>query len=706
MATTLPEPPRLTELGITGMTCATCATHVARALRNVPGVEEASVNFATEHATVMHAPGVSAELLVQAVERAGYGADEHPSEDRESAERAAELARKRRLLILGIVLTVPTLAIGMFAPAFAFEQLLLAVLTLPVWAVVGFEFHRSALSALRSGTTTMDTLVSLGSTAAFLLSCFDAVTGRPTYFESASAIVTLVFVGKYLEAAARSHSNDAMRALLQLRPQIAHRRDASGSVHDVPVDFVQIGDVLVVPPGERIPSDGEVIEGASAIDASMLTGESMPVEVSPGSSVAQGTVNGDGVLTMRATAIGAGTQLAQIIDIVRRAQGSMPPVQRLADRISSVFVPAILVIALLTFAGWTIAHRGATDALVTAIAVLVVACPCALGLATPTAIVAGVGVAARRGILFKDASALERAAALSWVLFDKTGTLTTGKPAVLAFSSEDALRIGAAVEASSSHPLARAIVDAARARGLDVPLASDVTAVRGLGITGTVEGTHVVAGSAAFLESHGITAATADEERTRVLVARDAAMLGTIELGDPVRDDAAATVARLRASGVDVALVSGDAEGPARAAARAAGIDRVYASALPQRKAEIVRELQGEGARVAFVGDGINDAPALAAADIGFAMGSGTAVALETAGAAILSNDPAAVPEALAVAQYTMRTIRQNLFWAFGYNAVLVPLAAVGIVNPVLAAAAMGLSSLFVVGNSLRLSRH
>jgi P-type Cu+ transporter len=695
----------LTELGITGMTCASCAAHVTHALRSVPGVKEAAVNLATERAAIAHDPGISSEVFVEAVRRAGYDAVPNPDLDRDAIARAKELAKKRKLLIVGVALTVPTLVIGMFAPEFSYKELLLAVLTLPVWGVVGWEFHRGALAALRNGSTTMDTLVSLGSTAALLLSCFDALTGRPTYFESASAIVTLVFAGKYLEAAARSHSNDAMSELLQLRPQTAHRRDSSGAIRDVPADLVQVGDVLIVPPGERVPADGVVLEGESAIDRSMLTGESMPVDVERDGTVAQGTINGDGALTIRATAVGAGTELARIIEIVRRAQGTTPPVQRLADRISSIFVPAILAIAAATFIGWILSHHAAVDAMVAAIAVLVVACPCALGLATPTAVVAGIGVAARRGILFKDAGALERAAVVKWVVFDKTGTLTQGKPRVVNVAPDEAVRIAAALEASSTHPLARAILAAARERGLTIPHASDVVATRGQGIAGVVEGVQVRAGNATFLETAGLPVPPSDDEYTRVFVARETTLLGAIEIGDPVREDARSVVARLTESGAGVALVSGDAPGPVRAAARASGIERIYAEALPERKAEIVRSLQADGARVAFVGDGINDAPALAVADLGFAMGNGTAVALETAGAAILSNDPASIVDARSIAHRTMRTIAQNLFWAFAYNVVLVPLAAAGIVQPVFAAAAMGLSSLFVVGNSLRLSR-
>ncbi|HTV92821.1 MAG TPA: cation-translocating P-type ATPase [Verrucomicrobiae bacterium] len=686
----------LTELDIRGMTCASCAAHVTRALRDVPGVEAAAVNLATERATIQH-DGLDPHELIAAVERAGYEASAELDEDRVAAERGAELSRRGRLLTLAIVLTVATVGIAMFAPDFPAKNALLAALALPVWLVVGWEFHRGALAALRAGTATMDTLVSLGSTAAYLLSVYDAVRGGATYFDTASAIVTLIYAGKYLEARARRKSTQAMRTLLELRPPLARRRTSDGSTQEIAVEFVQVGDELVVAPGERIPVDGVVLEGASAIDRSMLTGEAMPFDVRAGSPVEQGTLNANGALVIRATAVGAGTHLAGIVEIVRRAQGSTPPVQRLADRVAGIFVPAIIAIGLLTFAGWwLVAHRSLADAIVIAVAVLIVACPCALGLATPTAIIAGIGVAARRGVLFKDSSTLERAASVTCVIFDKTGTLTRGVPTVVAAGSNEVLALAAAVESASTHPLARAIVEAARKRSLPIATAREVRAIAGSGIHGLVD-THAIAVSGAPNEDDGGS--------TRVVVTRDGVRLGSIDLRDDVRAEAAQAVQRLNELGVSAALVSGDAEGPVRAAAADAGIERRYARISPEGKAAIVRDFAAAGERVAFAGDGINDAPALAAADIGFAMGTGSGVALQTAGAALLTSDPRAVADAIAIARATQRTIRQNLFWAFAYNAVLVPLAAFGIVQPTLAAAAMGLSSLFVVGNSLRLNR-
>lgn len=695
----------VTELGIRGMTCASCAAHVTRALRKVPGVEDAAVNLATERATILHGPQTDAHALIAAVERAGYGATAELDADREARERAADVRTRGQLLVLAALFCIPTVALSLIGSASIAKDWALAALAFPAWAIAGWPFHRSALAALRGGNATMDTLISLGSTAAYGLGLYEASIGGETTFDTAAAIVTLISVGKYLEARARASSSDAMRALLELRPQTAQRLRGDGSREEIPVELVHVGDRLAVAPGERIPVDGEVLEGRSAVDRSMLTGEALPEDVEPGSRVEQGTLNENGALIVRATAVGAGTELARIVDIVRRAQGSAPPVQRLADRISAVFVPAILLIAALTFAGWMLAHHPWSSALVAAVAVLVVACPCALGLATPTAVVAGIGAASRRGILFKDSSALERAARVNVVFFDKTGTLTSGHPAVERYAPDEALALAASVERASTHPLARAIVAAARQRGVAIDEARDVTAVRGAGVTGTVGGASIVVGHAGMLRERGIVCDEAGETGSTIFVARDGELVGRIDISDRMRPQANETVARLRALGIESELVSGDAPASVRAAAESAGITRWLARVTPEGKADAVRQARERGSVTAFVGDGINDAPALARADVGIAMGGGTAVALEVAGAALLSNDPLGVADTIDLARATMRTISQNLFWAFAYNVVLIPLAAFGIVSPVLAAAAMGLSSLFVVGNSLRLGR-
>jgi Cu+-exporting ATPase len=703
-----------TELAITGMTCASCVAHVGRALRKVAGVSDAAVNLATERARVTHENGVTAQALVAAVERAGYGASEvrDESTDEDARRRDAEIARKRRLLILGIVLLVPTLILGMTPGTFAGKDWLMLALTLPVWLVVGGDFHRGALAALRSRTTNMDTLVSLGSTAALGYSIYATIAMQPSYYETAAAIVTLVFIGKYLEAAAKGRSNRAIRALLDLRPPMARVRDANGATRDIPVEDVRAGDVLIVPAGERIPVDGTVLEGSSAIDASMLTGEPIPVAVEAGAAVKQGTLNGEGTLVIVAQAVGAGTALAKIVELVRRAQGTTPNVQRLADRVAGIFVPTILAIAAITFVAWTFTSHPWPQALAAAIAVLVVACPCALGLATPTAIIAGVGSAAKRGLLFRDAEAIERLGSAQAVLFDKTGTLTIGKPEVLAIhpaanERENAvLQIAAALEQGSSHPLAAAIVRAARDRGLTIPVAAGLATVRGGGLHGVIAGQAYYAGNAAFLRERGIALdGVADGDATRVLVAAQTGLIGAIDLGDAPRPESAEAVKRLQRDGIAVHLVSGDSPGPAGALADRLRIGKWHAQVSPEGKEQLVRELRERGTNIAFVGDGINDAPALAAANVGIAMGAGTEIALETAHAAIISNDPRAVATGIEISRATLRTIKQNLFWAFAYNAVLVPLACVGVVKPVLAAAAMGASSLFVVGNSLLLAR-
>lgn len=670
----------VTELGIEGMTCASCAAHVADALRSVPGVSDAAVNLATERARVTHAGNVDLAALIGAVEGAGYEAHAELDDVVEQQDRARALQRKGVLLAISVVLSAATMALSMIAPDFPYKQWLLGALALPVWAVVGWEFHRGALASLRSLNATMDTLISLGSTAAFAIG----------YFETASAIITLVFIGKYLEARAKLRSGAALRALLDLQPRTA--------------EGIRVGDIVNVAPGERVPVDGVVIEGASTIDRSMMTGEAIPVDVRANSMLEAGTVNGDGALTVRATAVGEGTELARIIAIVRNAQGSMPPVQRLADRVSAVFVPVILAIAAATLAGWMLTHHAWNISLLAAVAVLVVACPCALGLATPTAIIAGVGRAARIGVLFKDASSLEAAAAVDTVVFDKTGTLTLGTLQVTN-ATDEALSLAAAIEATSTHPLARAVVSSARERHLDIPNATDVQASRGFGLRGRVDDALVLVGSATFLADEGVTIASVDGDATHAYVARSGILLGRIDFSDAVHPQAQSTVAALRSDGISCAIVSGDAHEPVARVAREVGVEQFVSRATPVEKARFVDELRANGHRVAFVGDGINDAPALASANVGIAMGSGTAVALETAGVAILSNNPANVAPAIELGRATMQTIKQNLFWAFAYNVVLVPLAVAGVVTPVFAAAAMGLSSLFVVGNSLRLSR-
>jgi Cu+-exporting ATPase len=719
-----PDPVLESELAIVGMTCASCVSHVREALCAVDGVRDAAVNLATERATIVHTAQTSDAELIAAVEAAGYEASTiapdagTAADDEDAARRERERLRKGRLLILSVALFVPTAIIAMAIPPFAGKTWVLFALTLPVWAIVGWEFHRGALAQARHGAANMDTLVSLGSTAAFGLSIAASIMKVPSYYESASAIITLVFIGKYLETVAKGKSNRAIRALLALQPSTARVIAEDGTAHDVAIDRLRIGDRVMVPPGARIPVDGTVTEGQSAVNVAMLTGEPLPQAVSVGGAVRSGTVNGDGRLIVEATAVGTGTALAAIIAIVRKAQGSQPPVQRLVDRIAGIFVPVILALAVLTGAGWLISGASWANAVTIAVAVLVVACPCALGLATPTAIMVGIGTAARGGMLFKDASALERLGTVDRIVFDKTGTLTNGTPEVIGIrpasgvKPEAVLMAAAALEQGSSHPLAAAIVNAQRARDPAIPALTNITAEPGSGIRAREASVLFVAGTRAMLEANGIASAALDalgtaerSDASVVYVARDRTLLGAIDLADKMRDGAPAAIERLRALGIEPSMVSGDAPGAVNALAMRLGITNAISQAGPEKKAAIVREMRAAGGHVAFAGDGINDAPSLASADVGIAMGGGTEVALEAAQAALLSGEPEALPRAIELARATLRTIRQNLFWAFAYNIVLIPLAMLGRIEPMWAAGAMGLSSLFVVGNSLLLGR-
>ncbi|MGC8484494.1 MAG: heavy metal translocating P-type ATPase, partial [Candidatus Baltobacteraceae bacterium] len=506
--TTTPAEERI-ELSIGGMTCASCVNHVSRALRRVEGVDDVSVNLATERASVAFEPKTEIADLIAAVERAGYRAQVAPDEETATRERIAELAGQARALVLWSALAAVVVALAMLPVHFPGDDALQAVFATSIWLFFGARFHRGAWLALRERSATMDTLVSLGSTAALGLSYVNLVRGVPTYFDSAAAIIALISIGKYIEARAKVGSSQALRALVALRPPTAVRVREDGTREPIAADLLRVGDIVAVAAGERIPIDGEIVEGTSAVDRSMLTGESMPVEAGPGDRVEQGTLNGDGALLVRATAVGSGTTLAHITEVVARAQGSLPPVQRIADRIAAVFVPTILAIATITLVGWLLTHHAPAEALIAAVAVLVVACPCALGLATPTAIVAGVGVAARHGILVKDADALERLASIDTVVFDKTGTLTRGHPDVTGidtFAGDErrVLALAAALEISSAHPLSGAILRAARARALEIPPSRDVTAVRGRGLVATVGDAAVLVGSAAFLGERGI----------------------------------------------------------------------------------------------------------------------------------------------------------------------------------------------------------
>ena len=721
------------KLQIDGMTCASCVRRVERALAKIEGVAGATVNLTTELADLTVSAPVDAHELVAAVERAGYRA-EVVSARLTAAEEAAERRARRqqtlrgrgRTLVAGGILTAGVLIAAYGFPSASWSPYVQFALALPVWLALGALFHRGALKALRHGSANMDTLVSLGSSVAFVYSVVALIVlpGAMLDFDVAALIVTLIAVGKFLELVARGRASDAIEALAGLQPRTAHllaRRDAAddwqpGEGVDIPVDTLRVGDIVLVRPGERIPTDAVLLDGRGAVDESMLTGESMPVSKKPGDDLVGATVNTTVPLVMRVTLVGADTVLSQILRLVERAQTEKAPVQRLADRVSGVFVPTILLIALATFVGWLATGHAFVSAMIPAVAVLVVACPCALGLATPVAIMVGTGRGAELGLLIRGGEALERIRGLRTVVFDKTGTLTAGTPRVVAvatphgYDSTQAVCFAAAVEQASEHPLARAVVAAAAA---PLPLATDVEAVPGGGVRGRVSGRSVAVGSLNWLTELGVdvegarTVAdrAAELGQTPFAVAVDGQATAVIAVADPVRADSADGVARLRRLGLHVVLATGDATATANEIAREVGIDDVRAQLRPEDKARLVAELRAARGPVAMVGDGINDAPALALADVGIAMASGTGVAMAAADITIVHGDIDAVGSAIALSRATLRTIRQNLGWAFGYNLVLVPLAAVGVLPPVAAALAMAFSSVSVVLNALRLRR-
>ncbi|MBK4721716.1 copper-translocating P-type ATPase [Azospirillum sp. YIM DDC1] len=719
------------DLTVGGMTCASCVARVEKALLRVPGVESAAVNLATERAHVTaYAGTVDAARLAEAVEMTGFTAASVADADSDAAAEDPAQDRNRRDLhhvLIAAALSAPLvlgmagdlLGLNLMLPPWA--QFLLAT---PVQFWLGWRFYRAGWMAARAGSGNMDLLVALGTSAAWGLSVYMMLTAHPghtphLYFEASAVLITFVLLGKWLEARAKGRTAAAIRALMQLRPDTARvRRD--GVETELPIAQVRVGDRVAVRPGERIPVDGRVAEGAGSVDESMLTGESLPVEKVPGSRVTGGSINVDGLLLVETVAVGAETMLAKIVRMVEGAQASKAPIQRLVDKVAAVFVPVVLVIAAVTLAGWWIGTGNVETAIITAVSVLVIACPCALGLATPTAIMVGTGAAARHGILIKDAEALERAHAITAVAFDKTGTLTEGKPRVTdlvaadGFDDAELLRLAAALQSGSEHPLARAVRDRAEEQGMPATTPEGFKALAGRGVSATVEGRALLLGSRRLIVEGGLSDAALEawaavlESAGRTVswlveTAPERRVLGLVAFGDTVKDSARAAVRSLKAQGVETVMVTGDGAGAARAVAVDLGIDRVFAEVLPDGKADVVATLKAEGKVVGMVGDGINDAPALAAADVGIAMATGTDVAMHTAGVTLMRGDPALVAGAIDVSRRTYSKIRQGLFWAFIYNLVGIPLAASGLLSPVLAGAAMALSSVSVVLNALSL---
>ncbi|MGO8754087.1 MAG: heavy metal translocating P-type ATPase [Gallionellaceae bacterium] len=719
------DPKAHEELQISGMTCVACAARIEKVLNRMPEVC-AVVNLATEKALIDFNPqNTNTETLIAAVRRAGY--DAHPARnfEVEKRERMEAYRRERMQFFISLLLTAPLLAemLMMFLGSHTMQQRLLPVwlqwlLATPVQFWIGKRFYSGAWHSLRGGGANMDVLVALGTGAAYLLSCAVLLfhLQQPVYFEASATIITLVLLGKLLEARAKQRASSALEALINLQPRQAHL-ERDGNMADIPVDQVQSGDVFLVRPGESMPVDGMVLEGTSSVDEAMLTGESLPQTKQAGDKVYAATLNQHGLLKCRAVAVGTQTQLSAIIRLVEQAQGSKAPIQRLADRISAIFVPVVMAIAVVTFLAWWAAGMGLTAALINAVSVLVISCPCALGLATPTAVVVATGRAAQAGILVKDAAALERVHKLSTVVVDKTGTLTSGKPQVTdlfpAAECDEAqlLQSAATLAQHSSHPLSRALLEHASAKQVELLSAASFTELSGSGLRAEMDGVTYLLGSPAFIASENVALdetqiqALQKQGKSLIAVARAGTLLGCIAFADTLRAGSKDAVARLTAMGIHVVMLSGDNCATAQAIAQQAGISDFRAEVLPQDKAGHIQSLKQEGKLVGMVGDGINDAPALAAADVSFAMRSGSDIAIEAADITLMRNDLMGVVDAISLSHATLKKIRQNLFFAFAYNALGIPLAALGMLNPVIAGAAMAMSSVSVVSNALLLRR-
>jgi Cu+-exporting ATPase len=719
-------------LAVSGMTCAACATRIEKGIKKIDGVVNAHVNLASEKANIEYIPGkTNVDQLVTAVKKAGYSAklagDSNADNEKEAREKEYKIQRNK--FLLGALLSIwflPQMISDLqmqygFNVGFQFHinpwiQLLLAT---PVQFYVGGHFYRDAYNALRGGSANMATLVALGTSAAYFYSLVVTITGANTglYYEAAAIIITLIILGKLLEARAKGQTSDAIKKLMGLQAKTA-RVIREGEEKDIPIEDVVVDDVIFVRAGEKIPVDGEIIEGSSTIDESMLTGESLPVSKNKGDSVIGATVNKHGSFKFKATKVGKDTALAQIVKLVEEAQGSKAPIQKLADKISGVFVPIVIGIAFVTFL-ITYFVVGFTPALISAVAVLVIACPCALGLATPTAVMVGTGKGAESGVLIKGAEHLESAHRVTTVVLDKTGTITKGEPEVTNiittknFQEDELLRLAGSAERGSEHPLGEAIVNGAKEKGLTLSDATEFNAIPGHGIEVKVDEKQVHIGNKKLMQKQNIVFESLVKQmeelegqgKTAMIMAVDGELAGIIAVADTVKETSAGAIAKLKEMGIEVAMITGDNQRTAEAIAKQVGVDRVLAEVLPEDKSAEVEKLKQEGKIVAMVGDGINDAPALAAAHIGIAIGTGTDVAIEAADVTLMSGDLMGIVDTISLSKATMRKIRQNLFWAFAYNTILIPVAAIGLLNPVLAGAAMAFSSVSVVTNTLFLRR-
>ncbi|MNW36411.1 Copper-exporting P-type ATPase A [compost metagenome] len=734
-------------LNVTGMTCAACATRIEKGLNRMPGVTGATVNLAMETAHVEYAAGsIAVGDLVSKIEQLGYGAIPQSAEDNIADVRSKDIHRKKWKWIVSAVLSFPLLwamvahfsfTSWIYVPELFLNPWFQLVLTTPIQFVIGWQFYVGAYKALRNGSSNMDVLVALGTSAAYFYSLYltlrpsdvmEGMAGMPVmtmpelYYETSAVLITLILVGKWFEAVAKGRSSEAIKSLMSLQATTA-RVVRDGQELDIPIEQVRVKDIFIVRPGEKIPVDGVVVDGRSAVDESMLSGESLPVEKEAGSAVTGATLNKNGVLRIQAERVGGDTALSRIIKVVEDAQNSKAPIQRIADQISGIFVPIVVAIAVLAFIVWffLVTPTDFAGSLEKMIAVLVIACPCALGLATPTSIMAGSGRAAEYGILFKGGEHLEMTRSVNAVVLDKTGTVTNGKPELTdvmvgasGLAENDLLRLLGAAERSSEHPLAEAIVKGIADRGIELVGPTDFENIPGYGVKAHVEGKQVLAGTRRLMSREGIVIEDSAEQhmnelesagKTAMLVAVDGSYAGLVAVADTIKETSREAVARLRAMNIEVIMITGDNERTARAVAAEAGIERVLAEVLPEGKAEEVKRLQEQGMIVAMVGDGINDAPALATANIGMAMGTGTDVAMEAADITLMRGNLNSIPDAIEMSRRTMTNIRENLFWALGYNVIGIPIAALGFLAPWLAGAAMAFSSVSVVLNALRLQR-